>query len=185
MRLPAWLQEELAREDTSLDTDEVRMRFVIDLARRNIEQKTGGPFGAAVFESDSGRLVAAGVNLVEPSNCSIAHAEMVAIALAQQALGHYDLSHDGVARELVTSTEPCAMCLGAIPWSGVRRMVCGARGEDACEIGFDEGAQPTDWVGALKARGIEVVRDVLRSEARAVLQDYLNSGGSIYNSRES
>ncbi len=161
------------------------MRFVIDLARHNIEHRTGGPFGAAVFETETGRLVAAGVNLVEPANCSVAHAEMVALTLAQQTVGHYDLSCAGIARELVTSTEPCAMCLGAIPWSGVRRVVCGARGEDACEIGFDEGAKPADWVGALKARGIEVVCDVLRPEAIAVLQDYLTSGGRIYNARES
>ena len=161
------------------------MRLVIDLARQNIEHKTGGPFGAAVFESGTGRLVAVGVNLVESSNCSIAHAEMVAIALAQQAVGHYDLSHGGGAHELVTSTEPCAMCLGAIPWSGVRRVVCGARGEDACEIGFDEGAKPADWVTALKNRDIEVVRDVLGPEAKAVLQDYLKSGGPIYNARKS
>ena len=73
------------------------------------------------------------------------------------------------------------MCLGAIPWSGVRRVVCGARGEDACAIGFDEGAKPMDWAGALKSRGITVVQDVLRDEARAVLTQYAKSGGIIYN----
>lgn len=160
------------------------MRFVIDLARRNIERRTGGPFAAAIFETDGGRLVAAGVNLVEGSNCSIAHAEMLAIALAQQSIGHYDLARDGVMRELVTSTEPCAMCLGAIPWSGVQRVVCGARGEDACAVGFDEGAKPTDWIGALRSRGIEVVPDLLRRAAQAVLQDYRDSGGTIYNARQ-
>ncbi len=184
LRLPQWLREAITGTDMCLDSVEARMRFVIDLARGNIERKTGGPFGAAVFETGTGRLVAVGVNLVESSNCSVAHAEMVAMALAQQAVGYYDLSHDGVARELVTSTEPCAMCLGAIPWSGVRRVICGARGKHACEIGFDEGAKPADWVAALKTRGIEVVQDVLRSEAQAVLQDYLKSGGPIYNARQ-
>ena len=76
------------------------------------------------------------------------------------------------------------MCLGAIPWSGVRRVVCGARGEDACAIGFDEGAKPADWVAELTGRGIEVTRDVLRSEARAVLNHYHTTGGLIYNSRD-
>ncbi|MBN1361136.1 MAG: nucleoside deaminase [Sedimentisphaerales bacterium] len=183
LRLPQWLATVLAPESVRLDSTEARMRFVIDLAQGNIDHKTGGPFAAAVFESGTGRLVAAGVNLVESSNYSIAHAEMVAFALAQRTVGHYDLGIDGVARELVTSTEPCAMCLGAIPWSGARRVVCGARGEDACAIGFDEGAKPTDWVGALRARGIEVVQNVLRDEARAVLEDYLGSGGTIYNTR--
>ena len=64
-------------------------------------------------------------------------------------------------------------------------MICGARGEDACAIGFDEGAKPADWVGALQSRGIEVIRDVLRPEAQAVLQQYQQSGGLIYNARGS
>jgi tRNA(Arg) A34 adenosine deaminase TadA len=160
------------------------MRFVIELAGANVERRTGGPFGAAVFESDSGRLVGAGVNLVESSNCSIAHAEMIAIATAQQAVGHYDLGRGPAVYELVTSAEPCAMCLGAIPWSGVRRVVCAARGEDACEIGFDEGAKPAGWIGALRSRGIEVVQDLLRLEARAVLRRYTQTGGLIYNAHQ-
>jgi tRNA(Arg) A34 adenosine deaminase TadA len=158
------------------------MRLAIELASWNIERRTGGPFGAAIFEADTWRIVGVGVNLVETSNCSILHAEMVAIAVAQQAVGSYDLAAGGRARhELVTSVEPCAMCLGAIPWSGVRRVLCGARGEDACEIGFDEGAKPADWVGELNKRGVEVSRDILRDEARAVLRQYAEKGGTIYN----
>jgi tRNA(Arg) A34 adenosine deaminase TadA len=75
------------------------------------------------------------------------------------------------------------MCLGAIPWSGVRRLVCGARGDDVCAIGFDEGAKPADWVGELRKRGIEVVQDVLRQEAQDVLRQYAEAGGKIYNAR--
>jgi tRNA(Arg) A34 adenosine deaminase TadA len=167
--------------DLALESTESRMRFAIELARQNVERRTGGPFGAAVFEVASGRVVGVGVNLVEASNCSMAHAEMIAIALAQQTLGRYDLSAGGGVYELATSTEPCAMCLGAIPWSGLKRVICGAHGEDAAAIGFDEGAKPADWVGELHKRGVEVVRDVLRDEARAVLQQYAQAGGLIYN----
>ncbi|HPC95465.1 MAG TPA: nucleoside deaminase [Sedimentisphaerales bacterium] len=183
LQLPLWLRQAAGLIERPFGSAEAKMRFVIDLAQRNVEHKTGGPFGAAVFEARSGRLLAPGVNLVEPLHCSIAHAEMVAIALAQQAMGSYDLGAGGMVYELVTSTEPCAMCLGAIPWSGVRRVLCGARGEDACAIGFDEGAKPGDWVGALRSRGIEVVRDICRDEARAVLRHYLAAGGRIYNAR--
>ena len=183
LRLPAWLRDLIEREGRRLDSVENRMRFAIELARENVERRTGGPFGAAVFEAESGRLVSAGVNLVEASHCSIAHAEMIAIAMGQQTLGRYDLGADGRTYELATSAEPCAMCLGAIPWSGLQRVVCGAHGEDAGAIGFDEGAKPDDWVGALRRRGIEVVRDVLRQEARAVLQQYAASGGLIYNAQ--
>jgi len=73
------------------------------------------------------------------------------------------------------------MCFGAIPWSGVQRLVCGARDEDARAIGFDEGPKIIDWISALNDRGIAVMRDVLRPDAVAVLQDYVKAGGTIYN----
>jgi tRNA(Arg) A34 adenosine deaminase TadA len=72
------------------------------------------------------------------------------------------------------------MCLGAIPWSGVKSVLCGATDADARGIGFDEGAKPRAWIKALAARGIEVVRGVDRRSAQKVLQDYAASGGIIY-----
>jgi tRNA(Arg) A34 adenosine deaminase TadA len=160
------------------------MRFIVTLARENVVQQTGGPFGAGVFDA-GGHLIAAGVNLVMSSNCSIFHAEIVAIALAQKKLGRFDLSDGGNdVYELVASTEPCAMCFGAIPWSGIRRLVCGARDEDARSIGFDEGPKLPNWQEALENRGMNVSRDVLRHEAVEVLHLYLETGGTIYNTGE-
>jgi tRNA(Arg) A34 adenosine deaminase TadA len=182
LSLPKWLDAFLSEPEYVLPNLQDRMQFVIDLARRNIERQTGGPFGAAVFESPTGKLIAPGVNLVETSNCSLAHAEMVALALAQRKLNNFDLAQNpNTSYELVTSTEPCAMCLGAIPWSGVKQLVCGARDEDARAIGFDEGDKPTDWVASLESRGINVVRDLLRPQAQAVLQRYRQMNGLIYN----
>ncbi len=180
--LPHWVGTVLGTGETFLPSMEERMRFAISLSRLNVTHGTGGPFGAALFETESGRLVAPGVNLVSSGCCSILHAEMVALMLGQQALGSFDLGNaDTPACELVTSTEPCAMCLGALPWSGVRRLVCAARGEDAEAIGFDEGAKPADWAGELGRRGIAVVRDCCRDEAAAVLREYAGAGGLIYN----
>lgn len=160
------------------------MGLAIRLARLNLEHGTGGPFGAAIFNPATGMLVSAGINLVVASKCSIAHAEIVAIAIAQQILGSHDLGATEMpSLQLVTSAEPCAMCLGAIPWSGLRSVVCGARDEDIRAIGFDEGPKTPDWPMALEARGIAVVRDVGREDARKVLQDYLASGKPIYNGR--
>lgn len=182
LQLPDWIEDVLSDSAPIYPTIEERMRLIIKLAQLNIEHKTGGPFGAGIFESESGRLISVGVNLVESADCSIAHAEMVAIAVAQRVIGSYDLgSKKDVTYQLVTSTEPCAMCLGAIPWSGVRSVVCGARDEDARGIGFDEGHKPLDWVKSLESRGIDVVRDVLRQEAKAVLLEYKRGGGLIYN----
>jgi len=72
------------------------------------------------------------------------------------------------------------MCMGAIPWSGVPHLVCGARGEDAVAIGFDEGAKPVDWPAEMQRRKIRVSRDVLRNDAAAVLREYAENGGVIY-----
>jgi tRNA(Arg) A34 adenosine deaminase TadA len=183
LELPAWVEElDLDRE---YPTQEERMRLVVELSRLNVERGTGGPFGAAVFDLSTNRLVAPGMNLVVPSSCSVAHAEMVAIMIAQQVVGDFDLGGDGKpAYELLASTEPCAMCFGATPWSGVRRLVCGARDEDARAVGFDEGAKLSEWALALEERGIAVERDVLREEAAAVLRHYAESGGRIYNARQ-
>jgi tRNA(Arg) A34 adenosine deaminase TadA len=182
-RLPAWIPDFLNTMPQSFPTMEDRMRLVIALARENVQRKSGGPFGAGVFDA-SGLLIAPGVNLVEPDNCSILHAEMVAIALAQKKVGRYDLSDSGQYEyELTSSTEPCAMCFGAIPWSGVTRLVCAAREEDARAVGFDEGPKLDTWQSALEKRGIDVVRDILRQESAKVLQLYVQTGGIVYNGR--
>ena len=185
LHLPDWIERFLADSDLLYPAVEERMQLAIRLAQLNINHGTGGPFGAGIFECQTGRLVAIGVNCVESLNCSIAHAEMMAIAIAQRATGSYDLAGEAdVTYELVTSTEPCAMCLGAIPWSGVQSVVCGARDEDARAIGFDEGPKPDNWVKALEDRGISVRRDVLRDQAKAVLLEYSERGGLIYNARK-
>lgn len=161
------------------------MALVIEAARLNVSYGTGGPFAAAVFESASGKLVSLGVNLVVSSGLSMLHAEMVALALAQKKTGSYDLGrHDLPAHELVASTEPCAMCFGAIPWSGVRRVITGARDADARSIGFDEGPKMKEWRGELEHRGIATLCDVQREAAAQVLRDYSRQGGKIYNARE-
>jgi tRNA(Arg) A34 adenosine deaminase TadA len=184
IELPPWVAS-FARAYVASADIEQRMAFVIDAAQRAVDEQSGGPFAAAVFEQESGALVALGVNLVTTQRMSMLHAEMVAIAVAQTRLGTYDLGAASLPRhELVTSTEPCAMCLGAIPWCGVTRVITAARDEDARRIGFDEGAKPDSWQAALQQRGIAVVTDVRRDAARAVLEGYAASGGRIYRSRE-
>lgn len=185
IQLPDWIADMLPDPQRAYPTTADRMAMVVDLARRNVDAATGGPFGAAIFETRSGRLVAPGVNMVIPGNCSVAHAEITAIMLAQKIWQTFDLGGAGMpAMELVASTEPCTMCLGAVVWSGVRRLVCAARDEDAQAIGFDEGPKPMDWVTALENRGIAVIRDVGRKKAAAVLKRYVSRGGMIYNARQ-
>jgi len=184
LRLPDWVEDVLADSDRVCASAEERMRLAIQLARANVDHGAGGPFGTAIFDRETGELLAPGVNLVVASGCSVAHAEMVAIMIAQQLIGDFDLGGEGQPpHELITSVEPCAMCLGAISWSGVRHLVCGAHDENARAIGFDEGPKPPDWAGELERRGISVTRDVCGEEAVEVLRRYVESGGEIYNAR--
>ena len=186
IQLPEWIDRFLAGYPGHISSIQERMSFVIEAAQRNISKRTGGPFAAAVFETESGKLISLGVNLVTSQGLSILHAEMVAFALAQKKIGSYDLGrHDLAAHELVTSIEPCAMCFGAIPWSGVRRVIAGARDSDARSIGFDEGPKMKDWRIELEKRGIVTICDISREAAAQVLLNYSLQGGKIYNSRES
>lgn len=181
VHLPAWLPDFLARLPASLESPEERMRVAISLAEANVANGSGGPFGALVVASDSGRVVSAGVNRVEPACCSSAHAEIVALSLAQQRLGMPSLRGTPLGPlELVSSCEPCTMCLGAIPWSGVSALLCGATKADAEAVGFDEGDRCEDWVGGLERRGITVHTSLLRQAAVEVLQRYAREGGAIY-----
>ena len=163
-------------------TDEERMRLAIRLSRENVARGTGGPFGAAVFESASGRLVSVGMNSVVRLHNATLHGEMVALMMAQRQVGSFSLAAPGLpAHELITSCDPCAMCLGAILWSGVKRVVCGAAREDATRLRFDEGPVFAASYRYLEDRGIAFAREVCRDEAREVLELYRRSAGVIYN----
>jgi tRNA(Arg) A34 adenosine deaminase TadA len=178
MQLPISLPDWLNPADAPAFASETEaMAYAVELSRRNVVEG-GGPFAALVLDAQGG-LVAAGVNRVVEQGNSVLHAEMVAIMLAQQKLGTHDLRRAGELT-LVTSCAPCAMCLGAIPWSGVARVVCGARGEDAEAIGFDEGDKPDAWVEKLERRDIEVWEDVAREQAAAVLREYAAQARELY-----
>ena len=178
---PDWVQS-VVDFNRPYATDEDRMRLAIAVSRENVQRGTGGPFGAAIFEAASGRLIAVGMNsVVRYNNCTL-HGEMVAFMMAQQVVGSFTLNSPTLpAHELFTSCEPCAMCLGATLWSGVRRVVYGAQREDASRLNFEEGPVFPQSYKYLEDRGISIVRSLLREEARAVLELYRKNSGKIYN----
>jgi guanine deaminase len=102
------------------------------LAEDNARGGRGGPFGAVVVKD--GRIIAEGVNLVTGGNDPTAHAEVMAIREACRKLGTYDLA----GCEIHASCEPCPMCLGAIYWARLDRLVFAATREDAARAGFDD-----------------------------------------------
>ncbi|SDQ43336.1 Cytidine and deoxycytidylate deaminase zinc-binding region [Pseudoxanthomonas sp. CF385] len=179
LTLPAWTHD-LVDLAASYTRDEAKVALAIDLSRRNVDAATGGPFGAVVFGPDH-RVIAIGVNRVMPHTCSLAHAENMAYMLAQQRLQTPRLNDRMAPVTLATSSQPCCQCYGATVWAGIDRLLIGARAEDVMELTeFDEGPLPADWVGELNKRGIEVVRDLCRDDARAVLKHYGEMGGDRY-----
>lgn len=183
--LPQWAVEENQSLPKFIPKQEQRMRAVIRFAEINFEQKTGGPFAAGIFETKSGAVVGIGVNRVVPSNNSSAHAEIVAISLAQKKLATFDLGGPGMPDyQIVVNGRPCAMCCGALPWSGIRSLVIGASGERIESLtGFDEGAVHPRWQQELESRGIEVIENVLSEEAEVVFQRFGDSSEPAYNGR--
>jgi tRNA(Arg) A34 adenosine deaminase TadA len=178
--LPPWVDPfiDWRRRYVSLED---RMGLVLALAAEHVKRGSGGPFAAAIFERDAGRLVAVGVNLAVPNHNSVLHAETIALMMAETLLHSHDLGADGMPpHELVCSCDPCAMCLGAALWSGVSRVVAGADRKDAEAIGYDEGPVFPSSYDYLEHAGVQVVRGVRRGEARAVLEAYRAAGGVIY-----
>ncbi len=179
LTLPAWVHEAVDG-DAAYAGDEEKVGLAIALSRRNVDAGTGGPFGAVVFGPDH-RIISIGVNRVMPHACSLAHAENMAYMLAQQRLQTPRLNDRIGPITLATSSQPCCQCYGATVWAGIDRLLIGARAEDVMALTeFDEGPLPADWIGELNKRGIEVVRDLRRDDARAVLRHYGESGGDKY-----
>jgi tRNA(Arg) A34 adenosine deaminase TadA len=180
LTLPAWIHDAVDPRAVCTD-DETKVALAIELSRLNIAHQSGGPFGAAVFDEASGRLIGIGVNRVLQQSCSVAHAEMMAYMSAQARTQKVRLNEDGARIVLATSSQPCCMCYGATFWAGIDTLLIGARSEDVMSLTeFDEGPLPSDWIGELGKRGIAVRRDILRERAREVLGDYGKTGGKTY-----
>ena len=116
---------------TILLDDQRWLERSIELAIDNVASG-GGPFGALIV--CDGALVAEGQNRVTANLDPTAHAEVVAIRAACQAVGDFSLA----GATLYTSCEPCPLCLSAALWARVDRVVFAADRDDAARGGFDD-----------------------------------------------
>lgn len=189
IELPAWVSEEIEDLPNELTTVEERMALVHRLAERNWQEGNGGPFAALVAETETGRIVSVGVNVVLASGVSSGHAEVTALGIAQRAVSSWDLGGaDLPTHELVVNWRPCVQCYGAAMWSGIRTLIVAGSGPELEEITtFDEGPMREDWAEQFESRGIKVVDSVLRDEALAVFQAYRDAvdaaSVTVYNAR--
>ena len=108
------------------------MKIAIMEAKKGIQKRDGGPFGAVIVKD--GMVIAQGHNRVISTHDPTAHAEMVVIREASAQLKRFDLSDC----ELYTTCEPCPMCYAAAHWAKIRKLYYGATRQDAAEIGFDD-----------------------------------------------
>lgn len=141
------------------------MQRAIDISRKGMESNDGGPFGAVVVKN--GKIIAEGNNKVTSSNDPTAHAEVVAIRNACEALGTFQL--DGCI--IYTSCEPCPMCLGAIYWARPDKMFYACTKEDAARIGFDDDFIYKEINLSIAERSIET-KQIMNAEANEVFEQW-------------
>jgi guanine deaminase len=114
------------------EADRRYLQRAIEISRGALEDGGKNPFGALVVVADS--VAGAGINRVAERHDPTAHAEVMALRAAGQALGRAAFE-DGV---LYSSCEPCPMCLTACYWARIPRVVYGATSHDAAACGFED-----------------------------------------------
>lgn len=144
----------------------------IELARINVSNRTGGPFGAVVVKDSV--IIAEGANHVTTLNDPTAHAEIVAIRNACRALSSFELS----GCEIYSSCEPCPMCLAAIYWSRASKIYFAASREDAASAGFDDEFLYRELALPIASRSLPILR-LPCEEANQLFEDWRNDLGKI------
>jgi tRNA(Arg) A34 adenosine deaminase TadA len=141
------------------------MRRAIELSLEMMRSGKGGPFGAVVVKD--GKVIAEGFNQVTSANDPTAHAEVVAVRRACQALNTFDLT----GCEIYTSCEPCPMCLSAIYWARLSRIYFANDRHDAAKVGFRDDFLYHEIPLPLDQRAIPTSR-LLQQEGWAAFEEW-------------
>jgi tRNA(Arg) A34 adenosine deaminase TadA len=149
------------------------LRAAIDLARRS-RQRGNHPFGALLVDS-AGLVVAEAENTVVSGHDVTGHAETNLVRIASRRFDRAYLR----SCTLYASTEPCAMCSGAIYWSGIGRVVYGLSEEGLLTLTGSHEDNPTMSlpcrdVFAHGQGSVQVVGPALEDEARSVHDGFWN-----------
>lgn len=154
-------------------------KIILDLQTETalLTDKGYGPFLAAIYD-DKGNLIAKRANSVAREQCCLNHAEVNTIRQAHEVLKTYDLAPYNLS--IYVTAEPCVMCMGAIMWSGIKRIFYGVNSADVEAItGFDEGFKP-GWFDAFAKRGIEVYGEIEPEAGKKILKEYMAKGKEVY-----
>lgn len=148
------------------------MQQAIALSLENVRSGTGGPFASLVVRA--GSVLASGTNQVTTLRDPTAHAEVVAIRAACQAIGSFQLSDC----ELYTTCEPCPMCMGAIYWARLSKVYYASTRRDAAQVGFDDSLIYDELALASEARKIPMIQ-IMREQALEAFREWEKSPNKV------
>ena len=131
------------------DTDTSFLQQAVDIAAQSVTQG-GGPFGAIIVRNNE--IIGRGNNQVTLINDPTAHAEIIAIRDACNKLKNFSLEDC----TLYTSCEPCPMCMSAIYWARITRVVFASTEKDAEEAGFDDAFIARELCSPYEQRSIKI-----------------------------
>jgi tRNA(Arg) A34 adenosine deaminase TadA len=155
-----------------LESDDRRfLMMAVETARKNIHDG-GGPFGAVIVMN--GEIISSAGNQVVAGHDPTAHAEVQAIRMAAAALGTHDLS----SCVIYASCEPCPMCLGAIYWAGIKRVVYASDRHRAAAAGFDD-AMIYSELARLEEDRIIIMDRAMEDEGDTVFREWDDFPGKI------
>lgn len=152
------------------------LRRIHDKTKLGIDSGKG-PFYAELYDEHYNFVVGASNSVVE-TQCALNHAEMNTLKLAFDKYKNYNLAPYNLT--LFVNAEPCIMCLGAIMWSGVNKIIFSVPSSEVERItGFDEGFKP-NWFEEMKKRNIKACGGIDEEYGKKILQYYVDIGKTVY-----
>lgn len=146
-------------------TDKEYMNLAIELSK-----KADYPYGAVIVKDN--KIIGRSDANTTVSKSGFSHAELRAIEDAMDHLGGHLCAEGGNGATIYSSCEPCAMCMGAILYTGISRLVYGATLEDSKECVNEILAHSKDVADACSNRKIEIIPEFEREEAVKALKEW-------------
>jgi guanine deaminase len=151
------------------------MKEAISQAQETMNENIGGPFGAAIIDLD-GNIIALSSNSVLSDHDPTAHAEINAIRMAGKKLKTHDLS----GCILVTTAYPCPMCMSAIIWANIKKVIYGCRPCDAEAIGFRDDFLYRFMKSPENHPDILILEEQYREDCLVLFEEYQRKNKTIY-----
>ena len=148
-----------------MNDDEKFIDIAIELSKKSIY-----PYGAIIVKN--GEIIGRSDVDVPVSKTGFSHAELRAIENAMEHIGGHLCAEGGKGCTIYSSCEPCAMCMGAILYTGIERLVYAATLEDSKRCVNEIIAKAEDVADICKNRKIQIIKELHRDKAVEVLKNW-------------